>query len=101
MVGSRRGIRWADDDASDLVDGLVGHAGMLVALHLAPAGPCLEPEDGGRHRFLALARRLAEQVLGNARIGLGMAVVEFGAVVLAQRLGVAADDACDLRSGMP
>jgi hypothetical protein len=75
------------------VGDIVGH---LVDHGLLPAGSGLQPEDGGRHCLASLSECHAKQVLGDPGIGLGVTVVEFVAVVLAQGLGIAADQTGDV-----
>jgi hypothetical protein len=44
---------------------------------LLPAAACLEPEDGGDDRFTTFARCLAEEVLRQLGVGLGVAKGQF------------------------
>ena len=68
---------------------------------LLPAGAGLHPEDGGGHRLRPLARRLAEEALGNLGIGLGVTVLEFVPVVAAQVLASMPMTPAISRSGTP
>ena len=60
---------------------------------LAPASAGLHPEDGGGDALRAFGGGLAEQELGDLGRGLCGAEVEFVAIVLAEGLGVDADNA--------
>ncbi len=59
----------------------------------APAAAGLHPEDGRGDALRTLRGGLAEQELGDLGRGLGGAEVEFVAIVLAEGLGVDADNA--------
>ena len=71
----------------------------LLDHRLLPAGACLHPEDRGDDRLAAVTGRLPEEVCRDLGVGLDVAVVEFVAVVLAEGLGVDADDAGDVGLG--
>jgi hypothetical protein len=63
---------------------------------LLPAGAGLEPEDGGDDGLPAFACGLAIEVFCHLGVGLHVAVVEFAAIVLPQRLRRHADYAGDV-----
>lgn len=96
------GVGTHDRDAQEATlltaAGRLGY-GFKTLLHLAPAGPRFQPEDGGDDGLSSLASRLLEQVLRYSCVGLGVAVVELGAIVLAHGLWVDADDTCQLGFG--
>lgn len=76
-------------------------AGELLHGGLLPLGAGLQPEDCGDDGFPAIAGRLAIEVLCHLGIGFGVPMVEFVAVVLAERLGIDTDDPAISASGMP
>src|SRR5215210_6236166 len=90
----------ACDPVKQAGDGVVGaqaHGGL--ERRLLPAGPGLEPEDGGGDGLASVSRVLAEQAFGDLGVGLRLGSVELGAVVLLQRRLAEADHAGDLVLG--
>ena len=87
--------RRRDDDPLDLHD-RTEVADVLLNGGLLPVGSRLEPEDAGGDRLGAVAHRLPVEALGDAAVGLDAAGVEFVPVVLAEGLGVDAEDTGDV-----
>ncbi|MBA3446839.1 MAG: hypothetical protein H0T56_04395 [Pseudaminobacter sp.] len=99
---AKAALRRRDDDPSDfvdLLDRLAVYAGVLVDTDFFPAGPRLQPENRCGDGFPSVAGSLPIKVLGHLRIGLGVAEVQFMAIVLPERFRIDADHARDFGFG--